>query len=56
MAEATDASVGGEDGRKLTFRRLAWADDWHLSEENYRKALAEIVNVHHRLPFSANWV
>ena len=55
MAEATAASVGSEDGRKLTFRRLAWADDWHLSEENYRKALAEIVNVHHRLPFSAHW-
>lgn len=55
LAKMADASAEGEDGRKLTFRRLAWADDWHLSEENYRKALAEIVNVHHRLPFSAFW-
>ena len=55
LAKMADASAVSEDGQKLTFRRLAWADDWHLSEENYRKALAEIVNVHHRLPMSANW-
>ncbi len=55
LAKMADASAAREDGRKLTFRRLAWADDWHLSEENYRKALAEIVNVHHHLPFSAFW-
>jgi TnpA family transposase len=55
LAKMADASAASEDGRKLTFRRLAWADDWHLSEENYRKALAEIVNAHHRLPFSVHW-
>ncbi len=55
LAKMADASAEKEDGRNLTFRRLAWADDWHLSEENYRKALAEVVNVHHRLPFSAYW-
>ena len=55
LAKMADASAEKVDGRNLTFRRLAWADDWHLSEENYRKALAEIVNVHHRLPFSAHW-
>lgn len=55
LAKMADASAEGVGGSKLTFRRLAWAADWHLSEENYRKALAEIVNAHHRLPFSANW-
>lgn len=55
LAKMADASAGGEDGRSMTFRRLAWADDWHLCEENYRKALAEIVNVHHQLPSSAHW-
>jgi hypothetical protein len=55
LAKMADASAEGEGGKKLTFRRLAWAADWHLSEENYRKALAEIVNLHHRLPFSARW-
>jgi hypothetical protein len=55
LAKMADASAEGEGGKKLTFRRLAWASDWHLSEENYRKALAEIVDAHHRLPFSAHW-
>ena len=55
LSKMADASAEGEDGGGLTFRRLAWAADWHLSEENYRKALAEIVNAHHRLPFSAHW-
>ncbi|MDP9458566.1 MAG: Tn3 family transposase [Actinomycetota bacterium] len=55
LAKMADASAEGEGGKKLTFRRLAWASDWHLSEENYRKALAEIVDAHHRLPFSARW-
>ena len=55
LSKMADASAEGVDGGGLTFRRLAWAADWHLSEENYRKALAEIVNAHHRLPFSAHW-
>ena len=55
LSKMADASAASEDGRRMTFRRLAWADDWHMSEENYRKALAEIVNVHHALPFSGHW-
>ncbi len=39
----------------LTFDRLSWTTDWHIREETYSKALAEIINVHHKLPFARNW-
>ncbi len=48
MAEATDDP-------KVTYERLAWAADWHVREETYQRAIAEVVNAHYRLPFSANW-
>ena len=48
MAEAT------EDPR-VTYERLAWAADWHVREETYQKAIAEVVNAHYRLPFSRHW-
>jgi TnpA family transposase len=48
MAEATDDP-------KVTYKRLAWAADWHVREETYQKAIAEVVNAHYRLPFSQNW-
>jgi TnpA family transposase len=48
MAEATDDP-------KITYERLAWASDWHVREETYQKAIAEVVNAHYRLPFSGNW-
>jgi TnpA family transposase len=48
MAEATDDP-------KVTYERLAWAADWHVREETYQRAIAEVVNAHYRLPFSRNW-
>jgi TnpA family transposase len=39
----------------LSYQRLAWTTDWYLREETYRKALAEIINFQHRLPFAAYW-
>ena len=39
----------------LTFDRLCWTADWHIREETYSKALAEIINVHHKLPFARHW-
>jgi hypothetical protein len=39
----------------LTFDRLSWTADWHIREETYSKALAEIINVHHKLPFAKHW-
>ena len=34
----------------MTFNRLAWVVDWHVRDETYTKALAEIINYHHRVP------
>ena len=48
MAEAT------EDPR-TTYERLAWASDWHIREETYQKALADIVNAHYRMSFTSHW-
>jgi len=48
MAEATEDP-------KVTYERLAWAADWHVREETYQRAIAEVVNAHYRLPFSRNW-
>jgi TnpA family transposase len=35
-----------------TLSRIA---TWHIRDETYAKALAEVVNHHHRLEFSAHW-
>jgi TnpA family transposase len=35
--------------------RLSDVADWNIRDETYSKALAEIVNFHHVLPFSAHW-
>ena len=35
--------------------RLRWVADWHVRDETYSKASAEIVNYHHRLPFAGYW-
>ncbi len=46
MAEACDG---------MTFARLTWMFDWHMRDETYTKALAEVINYHHRHPFAATW-
>jgi hypothetical protein len=43
MAEACPGS---------SLSRLSWIVDWHVRDETYSKALAEIVNYHHRLAFA----
>jgi len=48
MAEATE-----DPG--TTYERLAWASDWHIREETYQKAIAEIVNAHYRMAFTSYW-
>jgi TnpA family transposase len=35
--------------------RLAYHVAWHVRTDTYVKALAELVNFHHRLPFSKHW-
>lgn len=49
LAKMADATPG------MTFKRLAWVDEWYLREECYTKALAEIINYHHQLAFAAHW-
>ena len=35
--------------------RLAYHAAWHVRTDTYAKALAELVNFQHKLPFSAHW-
>ncbi|HEX4170703.1 MAG TPA: Tn3 family transposase [Bryobacteraceae bacterium] len=35
--------------------RLHWMSDWHVRDETYAKALAEIVNRHHRTSLASHW-
>ena len=35
--------------------RLSRIATWHIRDETYAKALAEVVNHHHRLEFAAHW-
>lgn len=39
----------------FTYDRLVWVSDWCIRDESYTKALAEVINAHHRLPFAAHW-
>ena len=39
----------------VTASKLSYLVAWHVRTETYSKALAELVNFHHRLPFSAHW-
>jgi TnpA family transposase len=39
----------------ISAARLAYHVAWHVRTETYSKALAELVNFHHKLPFSAHW-
>lgn len=48
MAEATDDP-------RVSYKRLSWAADWHIREDTYLKATAEIVNAHYSLPFTSHW-
>ena len=38
-----------------TFHKLDNLRAWHVRDETYSKARAEIVNYQHRLPFAAHW-
>jgi TnpA family transposase len=38
-----------------TYVRLSWLQAWHIRDETYSKALAELVNAQARHPFAAHW-
>lgn len=46
MAEATPGT---------TLARILYAIDWYIRPETYSRALAELVNFHHGLPFARHW-
>lgn len=39
----------------LTYRRLAWCNNWYVREETLRPAITAIVNFQHRHPLSRAW-
>lgn len=38
-----------------SFAKLSWLSSWHVRDETYSQALAELINYQHRLPFAAYW-
>ncbi len=38
-----------------TYSKLSWLQAWHIRDETYSKALAEIVNSQLQQPFAENW-
>jgi TnpA family transposase len=38
-----------------SFAKLSWLSSWHVRDETYSQALAELINYQHRLPFAAHW-
>jgi TnpA family transposase len=39
----------------MTYAKLSWLHAWHIRDETYSAALAELVNAHLRHPFAAAW-
>lgn len=38
-----------------TYSKLAWLQAWHIRDDNYSAALAELTNAQSKHPFAANW-
>jgi TnpA family transposase len=39
----------------ISVSRLYWMSQWHIREETYARALAQVIDHHHRLPFSRHF-
>ena len=54
LAEATNIGLTkiAEAIPKLSYARLSWIADWYVREDNYAKALAEIVGKQHKVPLT----
>jgi hypothetical protein len=39
----------------MTYAKLSWLQGWHIRDETYSRALAELVNAQFRHPFAENW-
>ncbi|PZR31084.1 Tn3 family transposase [Caulobacter segnis] len=57
LADATNLGLErmANASQGVTYAQLAWTQSWYLSEENYKAALAKIIEVHHAQPFARHW-
>ena len=57
LADATNLGLGkmAEACPGTSIAKLSWLVAWHIRDETYSKALAEIVNYHHQVPFTVHW-
>ena len=57
LADATNLGLEriANASQGVSYAQLAWTQSWYLSEENYRAALAKIIEVHHAQPFAKHW-
>jgi hypothetical protein len=57
LADATNLGLGkmAESCPGTSLAKLSWLVAWHIRDDTYSKALAEIVNCHHQVPFAAHW-
>jgi TnpA family transposase len=44
-----------ESSPGTTYAKLSWLQAWHIRDETYSAALAELVNAQFRHPFAGNW-
>ncbi|WP_165796548.1 Tn3 family transposase, partial [Chryseobacterium sp. HMWF001] len=49
LRKMSDASPG------ISYSKLSWLQAWHIRDETYSSALAEIINYHYKHPFSGYW-
>lgn len=40
---------------ETTAERMFWVTDWYVRDETHQRGLAEIVNIHRRVPFTHHW-
>ena len=57
LADATNLGLErmANASQGVSYAQLAWTHNWYLSGENYRAALAAIIDAHHELPFARHW-
>jgi len=57
LADATNLGLGkmAESCPGTSPAKLSWLVAWHIRDETYSKALAEIVNHQHSIPFAMHW-
>jgi len=57
LADATNLGIEkmADASQGISYAQLAWTHSWYLSEDNYRAALATLVDAHHALPLAASW-